>query len=130
MNEVLSIIIIIIIIVVVIFLVLIFYEFFTPEVTGGFHSSPSGSKSFQLYRTFLNIFADLSSAVVWTISILFWISSSCSFFSRFQGLQLWLVSPFPSYSISFFSSLARSRYLSSFLLSFTFILVCWKSKIL
>ena len=46
--------------------------------------SLSDSKSFQLSKTFLSILVDLSSAVIWTVSILLQISSSPIFFQVFE----------------------------------------------
>ena len=52
-------------------------------MTGGFHRSPSDSKSLPLSRIFLSIIDALRSAVVWTVSTLFHISNSPIFFSMF-----------------------------------------------
>ena len=85
-----------------------------------FHWSLSDS------RTLLSILADFNSTVVWIILILFLISSSLSLFFKplrtvsraltIIGITATLVFH------SFFSSLARLKYLSGFLLSFIFTL--------
>ena len=86
-----------------------------------FHRCLSDSKSPQISRTLLSILADLKK-FRWSplvllfpsppvpLSILWWLYLSC---------QLQLVSPSLSSSVVFFSSLARSRYLSLFPLSFS-----------
>ena len=97
-----------------------------------FHWSLSDSKSPQVSRTRLRILAVLSNAVVWIVSTRPPTSKSSRPFNNpfvivpnAQSLLSW--------STAFFNSLARSRYLSFFSLSFRFIL--WfagtaKSKIL
>ena len=97
------------------------------------HWSLSDSKSPRVSWTFLSILADLNCIVVWMVSILPLTSNSTTLFSDsfgtpFQVHQLQLVSPSSS-CFSFCSSLARSKYLSIFLLSFIFTLVCFNSKI-
>ena len=76
-------------------------------------------------RTLLSILADLSSAVVWVVSVL-QVSSWSSFFSRFYRSvprTLTINSITVTFMFhNFFSSLARSRYLSSFSLYFSFTL--------
>ena len=82
----------------------------------------SDSKSPQVFRTLLSILTDLNNAVVWTVSthpVFFKSSSPCT--------NLLVTVPRVSITISiivtfifhsFFTSLARSRYLSFFSLSF------------
>ena len=82
-----------------------------------FHWSLCNRKSPQVSRTLLSILADFNSSVVWMVSILLLISSSSSLFPRFWiivsrtptmiGITVTLIIH------TFFSSLARSRYLSS-----------------
>ena len=91
-----------------------------------FHWSLSDSKSPHLSRTHLRILAVLSNAVVWIVSI----RPPTSKYSRpFKNLLV--IVPNAPITIgtivtfmfhSFFNSLARSRYLSFFSLSFRFIL--------
>ena len=64
-------------------LLLLFYLVFH---TSGFHWTPSGGKSPQLFRSLLNILIDISSAVIWMFSVFPWISSTPSFFSMFFGI--------------------------------------------
>ena len=90
------------------------------------HWSLSDSKSPQVSRTRLRILAVLSNAVVWIVSTRLPISKS----SRRFNNPLFIVpkAPITIGTIdtfmfhSFFNSLARSRYLSFFSLSFRFIL--------
>ena len=58
--------------------------FFTPVITGNFFQRPSDSKSLQISRTRLSIFANLSCAVVWIVSILLRFQ-----FSQFSFLSSW-----------------------------------------
>ena len=96
-----------------------------------FHWSLSDSKSLQVSRTLLSILAVLSNAVVWMVSTRPPTSKSSSLFSS----PLVTV---PNVSItvdiivtcmfhSFFNPLARSRYLSFFSHSFSFILLSAKT---
>ena len=72
-------------------------------------------------RTLLSILADLNNTVVWMLLIHPLISNSSNLLCEpFQANQLLLLSPSPSCFISFLNSLARSEYLSIFLLSFIF----------
>ena len=91
-----------------------------------FHLNLSGSKSPQFSWTLLSILADFSSTEVWTISILPTISSSSCLFSSFFGTVLRapaMISTTVTFIFcNFFSSLARSRYLSSFSPPYTFTL--------
>ena len=72
------------------------------------------SKFPQVYRTLLSILADLNWAVAWMVSILVWLPSSATLFSR----PLWTISCAPTMignSVSFkfhifFSSLAKFRH--------------------
>ena len=86
----------------------------------------SNSKSPQVSRTLLSILADLSNAVVWMVSPRLLISKSSS-----PCINPLLTVPRQPITIginvtfmfhSFFNSLARSRYLSFFSLSFSFTL--------
>ena len=91
-----------------------------------FHWSLSDSKSPQVSRTLLSILAVLNNVVVWMVSTRPPISKSSSPFSN--PLVTVLNAPITIAIIvtcmfhSFFSSLARSRYLSFFSHSFCFIL--------
>ena len=87
-----------------------------------FHWSLSDSKTLQLSRTLLSILAVLSKAEVWMVSTPPPICKSSSPLCN----SLVTVPKAPSYIIVFFSSLARSRYLSFFSHSFSFIL--WSSR--
>ena len=91
-----------------------------------FHWSLSDSKSPQVSKTRLSILAVLSNAVVWIVSIRP-LTSKCS--RPFNNplvtvpnapITIGTIVTFMSHS--FFNSLARSRYLSFFSLSFRFIL--------
>ena len=91
-----------------------------------FHWSLSDSKSPQVSRTRLSILAILSNAVVWIVSTHLPTSKSSRPFNN-----PWVTVPNAPITIgtivtfmfhSFFNSLARSRYLSFFSLSFRFIL--------
>ena len=91
-----------------------------------FHWSLSDSKSPQVSRTLLNILAVLNNAVVWMVSTRLLTSKSSSPFSN--PLVTVPNSPITIGIIvtcmfhSFFNSLARSKYLSFFSHSFSFIL--------
>ena len=91
-----------------------------------FHWSLSDSKSLQVTRSLLSILAVLNNAVVWMVSTRLLTSKSSSPFSNplvtvpnapiiIGIIVTWMFH-------SFFSSLARSRYLSFFSYSFSFIL--------
>ena len=88
------------------------------------HRSLSDRKSPKVYKTLLSIPADLNNTVVWMVSTSPFISNASSLFTFLWGLyrayQLQLVSRSPSCFHCFFSSLARSRCLSLFSLSFNF----------
>ena len=96
-----------------------------------FHGSLSDSKSPQVSRTRLRILAVLSSAVVWIVSTR--APTSKSFRPFNNPLVIVPNAPITIGTIvtfmfhSFFNSLARSRYLSFFSLSFMFIL--WSAGI-
>ena len=89
-----------------------------------FYWSLNDSKSSQVSRTFLSILADLNNAVVWMVSTRPLISKYSSPF--FNHLVTVLRAPVTISIIvtfmfhSFFSSLARSWYLSFFSFSFNF----------
>ena len=91
-----------------------------------FHWSLSDSKSPQVFRTRLRILAVLSNAVVWIVSIRPPTSKSSGPFNNplvivpNAPITIGTIVTFMFYS--FFNSLARSRYLSFFSLSFRFIL--------
>ena len=84
-----------------------------------FHWSLSDSKFPHVSRTFQSIQADLNSAVVWMVSSD--IQSPPVPFSTAPTRNVIIVT-FMFHSFFFFSFLARSKYLSIFLLSFIFIL--------
>ena len=91
-----------------------------------FHWSLSGTKSPQVSRTLLSILAVLSNAVVWIVSTRPPTSKSSRPFNN--PLVIVPKAPITICTIvtlmfhSFFNSLARSRYLSFFSHSFSFIL--------
>ena len=95
-----------------------------------FRGSLSDSKSPQVSRTFLSILADLNNIVVWMVS-------SCPLISKSSSLLINPLEILPSAPItinttitfvfhSFFCSLATSKYLSLFSLSFNFTL--WSTR--
>ena len=90
-----------------------------------FHWSLSDCKSPQVSRTFLSILAVLNSAVVWTVSTRPATSKSSSPFSNLlvtvpnAPITIGIIVTFMFHR--FFNSLARSRYLSFFSHSFSFI---------
>ena len=90
-----------------------------------FHWSLSDNNSPQVSRTLLSILANLNNAVIWMVSTRPPMSKSSSSIINplvtYQAQQLLLISLSLSCSI-FFCSLARSRYLSFFSLSFSFTL--------
>ena len=89
--------------------------------------SPSDSISYQVSRTLLSILADLNNAEVWIITIRPPISNfSSSLSNPCQVHQSQLVPTSPSCSTSFFSSLARSKYLPLF--SFSLIFTPWSAR--
>ena len=94
-----------------------------------FHWSLSDSKSPQVSRTLLSILAVLNNAVVWMVSTRPPTSKSSSPFSNplvtVPNAPITIGIIFTCMFHSFFSSLARSRYLSFFSLSFSLIL--WSS---
>ena len=109
-------------------------EFFTLVLADGFSSYSyrrlpmvshcSDSKSSQIFRTLLSILADLNSAVVWIVSTRSLIFKSCSLCTNHLVIVLrtkttvGITVTFLFHS--FFNPLARSTYLSFFLLSFNF----------
>ena len=96
-----------------------------------FHWSLSDSKSFQVSRTRLRILAVLDNAVVWIVSTRPLTSKSSSPFNNLlvivpkAPITIGAIGTFMLHS--FFNSLARSRYLYFFSLSFRFIL--WSAGI-
>ena len=110
-----------------------FHRFFN-SLAMVFHWSLSDSKSPQVSRTRLKILAVLSNAVVWIVSTRPPTSKSFRLFNN--PLVIVPKSPITIGTIvtsmfhSFFNSLARSRFLSFFSLSFRFILwSAWDSKV-
>ena len=101
-------------------------EFFTSVLADGFHWSLGDSKSPQISRSRLKILAVLSNAVVWIVSTRPPPFKSSRPFNN--PLVIVLNAPITIGTIvtflfhSFFNSLARSRYLSFFSISFRFIL--------
>ena len=91
-----------------------------------FYWSLSDSKSPQVSRTLLSILAVLNNAVVWMVSTRPPISKSSSPFSNplvtVPNAPITIVIIVTFMFHSFFNSLARSRYLSFFSHSFSFIL--------
>ena len=91
-----------------------------------FHRSLSDSKSPQVSRTLLSILAVLNNAVVWMVSTRPPTSKSSSSFSNplvtVPNAPITIGIIITCMFHSFFSSLARSRYLSFFSHSFSFIL--------
>ena len=91
-----------------------------------FHWSLSESKSPQVSRTFLSILAVLNNVVVWMVSTRLPTSNSSSPFSNplvtvsNAPITIGIIVTFMFHSFS--NSLPRSRYLSFFLHSFSFIL--------
>ena len=84
-------------------------------------------KSPQVSRTLLSILADLNTAVVWMVSSQPLISKSTSPFVTVLNAPITIGITVTFMFHIFFSSLARSRYLSIVLLSFSFTL--WSSGI-
>ena len=102
------------------------WEFFTSVLADGFHWSLNDSKSPQVSRTRFGILAVLSNAVVWIVSTRPPTSKSSRPFNNplvivpNAPITIGRIATFMFHS--FFNSLARSRYLSFFSLSFRFIL--------
>ena len=103
-----------------IIIILLFWGLFTPVLADGFalHSSLSDSKFPQVSRTLLSILADLNITVIWMVSTHPLIFKSSSPFTN----PLVTVPSVPIITgiTIIFSSLPRSKYLSLFLLSFSF----------
>ena len=101
-------------------------EFFTSVLADGFYWSLSDSKSPQVSRTCLSILAVLSNAVVWMVSTRPLTSKSSRPFNNplvtvpNAPITIGTIVTFMFHS--FFNSLARSRYLSFFSVSFRLIL--------
>ena len=98
-----------------------------------FHWSLSDSKSPQVSRTRLSILAVLSNAVVWIVSTRPPTSKSSRPFNNplviVPNIPITIGTIVTFMFHSFFNSLARSRYLSFFSLSFRFILwSAWTAK--
>ena len=99
-----------------------YVSFFKPVV---FHRSLSDSKSLQIYWTLLSILVVFSSVVVWMVLFFFWSSFQFlqSFFLKKASKALTTIDITVIFMFNyFFSSLARSRYLSSLFTFFIFIL--------
>ncbi len=101
-------------------------EIFTSALADGFHRSLSDSKSPQVSRTLLSILAVLNNVVVWMVSTRPPTSKSSSPFSNplvtVPSAPITIGIIVTCMLHSFFNSLARSRYLSFFSHSFSFIL--------
>ena len=91
-----------------------------------FHWSLRDSKSPQVPRTRFRILAFLSNAVVWIVSTRLPTSKSSRPFSIMPNAPITIGTIVTFMFHSFFNSLARSRYLSFFSLSFGFIL--WSAR--
>ena len=103
-------------------LLLFLHKFFTPVVTGNSPWGPSDKKSPQLCRVLL---VDLSSAVVWIVSILPQISSSLSLI---KVLGIVLIAPIMSISTDTF--IFHNFFRSSNLKNFFFLFFLLKSSFL
>ena len=79
-------------------------------------------KSHQVSWTLLSILADLNHSIVWIVLTFPLISMSFSAFVPSASITTGNISAFTFHSLFFFSSLARSRDLSLFLLSFIIII--------
>ena len=112
-----------IIIIIIIIIIIVFSHQITLMV---FHGSLSESKSLQVSRTLLSILAVLNNAVFWMVSTRLPTSKSSSLFNNYFAtvlrapITIGIIVTFMVHS--FFNSLARSRYLSFFSHSFSFIL--------
>ena len=116
-------------------IILLFWEFFTPVLVGHFSlefewqqvsSSLYDSSQYSGHTSYFCSFDSLHlSSYIQVFQFLYQSFGDCTERTH----QLLLVSPSPSYSIDFFSSLARPRYLSLFSLSFNFTLACRDIKI-
>ena len=102
------------------------WEFFTSVLADGFYWSLSDSKFPQVSRTRLRILAVLSNAVVWIVPTRPPTSKSSRHFNNplviVPNAPITIGTMVTFMFHSFFNSLARSRYLSFFSLSFRFIL--------
>ena len=109
-------------------IILLICEDFTPVIV--FYWSLSDRKSLQVSRTLIRILVDFNNAVVWMVSTCSLISKSSSpCTSSFVTVPTALLTTGLTVTFmfhSFFSSLPRSRYLSLFLLSSSFIL--WSAE--
>ena len=105
-------------------------EFFISLLADSFHWSLSDSKSTQISRTLLSILALLSNAVIWIVSTRPSTSKSSSPFNNplvsVPKAPITIGTIFTFMFHSFFNSLPRSRYLSFFSHSFSFIL--WSAR--
>ena len=105
----------------------LFWEIFTPALADGFSRD---SEWPQVSSTLLSILANLNNAVVWMVSICLHISkpsSPCTWWLYWARITTDITITFIFHS--FFSSQARSKCLSLFLLSFSFSAVSWNSKV-
>ena len=99
-----------------------------------FYWSLSDSKSPQVSTTLLSILADLDNSVIWIVTTLPLISKSSSSFTNLlvtilkASIIIGIIVTFMFHSF-LFNSLARSRYLSFFSLSFHFTVVSRDNKI-
>ena len=114
------------IIIIIIIIIIYSLEFFTSALAEGFHWSLSDSKSPQVSRTLLSILAIHNNVVVWMVSTRLPTSKSSSPFSNplvtVPNAPITIGIIVTSMFHSFFNFLARSRYLSFFSHSFSFIL--------
>ena len=100
----------------IIIIIVIIIRVFILVITKVFHWGLSDNKSLQVFKTLQSILIDFSSTVVWEISILHLIFSSCSLFSKFLrtiSMTPTTIGTTVTFMFNrFFSSLARSLYLS------------------
>ena len=112
--------------VIIIIIIIHSLEFFTSALADGFHWSLSNIKSPHVSMTLLSILAVLNNAVVWMVSICPATSKSSSPFSNplvtVPNAPITIGIIVTCMFHSFFNSLVKSRYLSFFSHSFSFIL--------
>ena len=113
-----------------IIIIIFIYSVFPISVSGWFFTNSSDSKSHQVSRTILSILAVLSKVVVWIVSNHPPTSKSSSSFSNplvtVSNAPITIGKIVTVMFHSFSYSLARSRYLSFFSHSFSFIL--WSAR--
>ena len=112
--------------VIIIIIIIHSLELFTSALTNGFSLRSGDSKSPQVFRTLLSIMAVLNNTVVWIVSTRPPTSKSSSPSSNplvtVPNAPITIGIMITCMFHSFFNSLARSRYLSFFSHSFSFIL--------